>query len=232
MLYPTPRMLLTSCFSSSSSSLFFSSLFSFLIPYSAESDRECIVMQMRLWEKMNLGAAIYGQREMGSRYVPIKVEDLILPLDVSTRANAIIHLFRRLGVELSDYDDGVPRDINNNDHHIDVDKDEFEETQSPKMSDVLPSTSSSSSSFLRAVELSDKIFGSSSLRSHFSIERWGGCDPAIIDEVEAAGLKGLMHFGYLPWRELAEVHVVDGKRVGEKYGCSVGASQIQVPGVK
>jgi hypothetical protein len=202
-------------------------------------------MQMRLWEKMNLGAATYGQREMGSRYVPIKVEDLILPLDVSTRANAIVHLFRRLGVELSeDNDYGVPRDIDNDgvgppplssaasndNHHTDEDKNGFEETQSLKVSDVPPSTSSSSS-FRRAVELSNKIFGSSSLRSHFSIERWGGCDPSIIDEVEAAGLKGLIHFGYLPWRELAEVHD-DGKREAEKYGCSVGTSQIQVPGVK
>lgn len=155
--------------------------------HSAESDRECIVMQMRLWERMNLGAASYGQREMGSRYVPVRVEDFILP-DPKKRADTIIHLFGRLGMNTVD-EPGKAR------------------------------------------ELSDKIFGSKSLRSHFSIERWGGCTPKIIDEVQASGLKGLLHFGYLPWRQLQEEQMAEGGDTS-KNGCSVGASQIQVPGVK
>ena len=35
--------------------------------HSAEADKECMLMQMRLWEKMNLGGATYGQRELGHR---------------------------------------------------------------------------------------------------------------------------------------------------------------------
>lgn len=58
-------------------------------------------MQMRLWERMNLGAASYGQREMGNRYVPVRVEDFILP-DEKTRADTIIHLFGRLGLNTVD----------------------------------------------------------------------------------------------------------------------------------
>jgi hypothetical protein len=143
-------------------------------------------MQMRLWERMNLGASSYGQREMGNRYIPVRVEDLILP-DDATRADTIVHLFRRLGLDSAD-EPG------------------------------------------KAQELSSRIFGSKSLRSHFSIERWGGCDPKIIDQVEAAGLAGLLHFGYLPWRQLAQLQRSKGE--GQNNGCSVGASQIQVPGVK
>ena len=36
--------------------------------HSAERDKECMLMQMRLWERMNLGAAAYSQRELGHRY--------------------------------------------------------------------------------------------------------------------------------------------------------------------
>ena len=56
--------------------------------HTAETDRTCMVMQMRLWEKMNLHAARYGVRELGLRYVPIKIEDLILPDEV-TRAETV-----------------------------------------------------------------------------------------------------------------------------------------------
>ena len=56
--------------------------------HTAESDRTCMLMQMRLWEKMNLHAARYGVRELGLRYVPIKIEDLILPDEV-TRAETV-----------------------------------------------------------------------------------------------------------------------------------------------
>jgi hypothetical protein len=35
--------------------------------HSAEADKECMLMQMRLWERMNLGAAAYAQRELGHR---------------------------------------------------------------------------------------------------------------------------------------------------------------------
>ena len=87
---------------------------------------------------------------------------------------------------------------------------------------------------LQAGDLSRKIFGSASLKSHFSIERWGGCNPKIIDEVEEAGRAGLMHFGYATWRQLAAEQeaaaVASGTPMAPR-GCSVGASQIQVPGV-
>ena len=48
--------------------------------HSAETDRECIVMQMRLWERMNLGAASHGERVLGLRYVPIRVPSPAGPL--------------------------------------------------------------------------------------------------------------------------------------------------------
>lgn len=145
-------------------------------------------MQMRLWEKMNLGAATYGSRELGSRYIPVRVEDLILPRDPNTRADAILLFFRRLGVNTV--------------------------TSRPK-----------------ALELSKRIFGSASLRSHFSIERWGGCKASIIDEVEGAGKNGLFHFGYATWRELEQTQAEEqgGPPQGGN-GCSVGSNQIQVPG--
>eukprot|EP00614_Pseudopedinella_elastica_P004417 CAMPEP_0172600854 /NCGR_PEP_ID=MMETSP1068-20121228/21009_1 /TAXON_ID=35684 /ORGANISM="Pseudopedinella elastica, Strain CCMP716" /LENGTH=607 /DNA_ID=CAMNT_0013401653 /DNA_START=25 /DNA_END=1851 /DNA_ORIENTATION=+ len=159
--------------------------------HSAESDRECIVMQMRLWERMNLGAAAYGHRELGRRYVPVRVEDFILP-DEATRAATILLLFKRLGVDTV-------------------------------------------STEARARELSAQIFGSASLRSHFSIERWGGCSPEIIDEVEKAGAEGLFHFGYEKWPVLAarqrELAAQRGGAPLPPNGCSVGSSQIQVPGV-
>jgi len=80
----------------------------------------------------------------------------------------------------------------------------------------------------QAAKLSATIFGSADLKSHFSIMRWGGCDPKIIDEVERSGAAGLTHFGYAPWRELAASQ--DPAEAGGN-GCSVGSSQIQVPGV-
>lgn len=153
--------------------------------HSAEKDRECIVMQMRVWEKMNLGAARFGQREMGLRYVPVRVEDLILP-DERTRAETIWRFFKRLGVGTVD-------------------------------------------TTAKAQELSQKIFSSASLKSHFSIARWGGCNPEIIDEVEAAGSEGLAHFGYSTWRTLRDEQKKQGIPESAN-SCSVGISQIQVPG--
>ena len=86
----------------------------------------------------------------------------------------------------------------------------------------------------QAAKLSATIFGSADLKSHFSVSRWGGCDPAIIDEVEAAGAAGLAHFGYAPWRDLVAAQdpalATGAAGGGNGNGCSVGASQIQVPG--
>ena len=161
--------------------------------HTAESDRACMVMQMRLWEKMNLHAAHYGERQLGPRYVPIRVEDLILP-DQATRVKTILLFFRRLGVSTV----------------TTVDK---------------------------AAELSRRIFGSANLRSHFSIERWGGCNAELIDTIEAAGREGLSHFGYETWRVLAAKQQQQqrneaggGRSSAISNGCSVGIFQVQVPG--
>jgi hypothetical protein len=155
--------------------------------HSAEKDRECIVMQMRVWAKMNLGAARFGQRDLGLRYVPVRVEDLVLP-DERARGETILRFFKRLGVGTVD---------------------------TPAKAQALART----------------IFGSASLKSHFSIARWGGCNPKIIDEVEAAGADGLAHFGYASWRALLDAQHKEGKPASAN-SCSVGASQIQVPGTK
>lgn len=69
--------------------------------------------------------------------------------------------------------------------------------------------------------------------------------------MEAAGLSALRRFGYLPWRDLADLQAqaqatADGASGGAgnwagggaagvtapKNGCSVGSSQIQVPGAQ
>lgn len=152
--------------------------------HSAEKDRECIVMQMRLWERMNLGAADYGHRQLGLRYVPIRIEDLILPADMRVKAKTILLLFRRLGVTTVT-------------------------TQE------------------QAAALSSRIFGSEDLQSHFSITRWGGCGPEILDEVESAGAEGLRRFAYLPWRNLLQYHQ-DRSSSAYPIGCAVGQEQIQV----
>lgn len=228
-------------------------------------------MQMRLWERMNLGAASYGQREMGNRYIPVRIEDFILPRNIKDRANTIIHLFRRLGVDISegsrsssDSSGGSGEGSSGSSEGSGGSSDDSSGGGSGDSSDSSDSSGSGGSSggdsgegssegsdsskesiiFRKAKELSFKIFGSESLKSHFSITRWGGCDPEIIDEVETAGMEGLLHFGYLPWRQLQQEQLEDQLELVKKQGvgqdnggvkknsCSVGASQIQVPGVR
>ena len=83
-----------------------------------------------------------------------------------------------------------------------------------------------------AKKLSRRIFGNKELRSHFSIERWGGCHPELIDSIEAAGRAGLNEFGYENWRILASrQQAARGQNSYRPNGCSVGVDQVQVPGV-
>lgn len=80
----------------------------------------------------------------------------------------------------------------------------------------------------RATELIETIFGSKSLRTHFSLERWGGCDPAVLDNIDRAGAAGLRRFGYATWRELAE-RADRGPDKHKPRGCSVGEKQLLTP---
>lgn len=161
--------------------------FSSKVKHSVEQDRECMTMQMRLWERMNVQASQYGQREMADRYVPLRVEDLIIAED-AIRIKTIEHFFRRLG-------------MNHIDHRL-------------------------------AEKLMDHVFGGDDLASHFSYQRWGGCDDQIKDQIEQAGADGLRYFGYDGWRDLLaqqEKTIADGGNPITN-GCSLGAHQIQVPG--
>jgi hypothetical protein len=56
-----------------------------------------------------------------------------------------------------------------------------------------------------------------SLRSHFSLERWGGCPEAVVDAVEKAGLAGLERFGYVPWRELLRLRIKEEEEEEEQH---------------